>query len=88
VIMTDQEILDAVNRDARRRFNLMHGEKEKLPPDYRCDRSRVGAVRRQWERAVEEHKKATGVDPIEALARIEAELRSPANAPELYVDRR
>ena len=86
--MTDQDTIDAVNKVARRRFNLMHGEKERLPPGYRCDRSRVGAVRRQWERAVAEHKAATGVDPIEALARIEADLRSPANAPELYIDRR
>lgn len=84
--MTDQEILDAVNADARRRFNMMHGQK--LAPGFRCDLSHVGSIRRQWNKAVAKYKESTGVDPIEALARIEADLRSPANAPQLYIDRR
>lgn len=59
-----------------------------LSLNHRCDRSHVGFIRRQWERAVERYRKETGIDPIEALGRIEAKLRNPVNAPELYIERR
>jgi hypothetical protein len=80
---TDQEILDAVNETARLLVNAEQDEQE-FPPGFRCDMSRVGFIRRRWERAVEAYKKENGIDPIEALARIEAELRNPVKAPVLH----
>lgn len=55
---------------------------------FRCDMSRVGFVRRRWELAVKEHLEETGLDVLESLRRIEAELRNPINAPELHIERR
>ena len=81
-IPSDQEILAAINDRAA----TLHDPH--LPPGFRCDMSRVGSIRRCWERAVEEYKQLYGLNPVEALARIEAALRSPANAPELHVERR
>jgi hypothetical protein len=87
-IPSDQDIIDAVNEAARQLVNaeIPPGEMP-LPERWRCDMSRVGFIRRRWERAVEAYKQETGLDPIESLARIEAELRGPAAAPALHVER-
>ena len=89
-VPTDQEILAAVNKKACRRVNAAANKlgEPRLPLDFRCDMSRVGSIRDAWEWAVNAYKKETGLDPLEALARIEADLRSPANAPELHIERR
>lgn len=75
-VPTDHDILAAVNERARQFVNadLRPGE-QPLPPGFRCDMTRVLFVRERWNRAVEEHKREHGLDPIESLARIEAELR-------------
>lgn len=74
-IPQDREILAAVNERARFYVNADTPGEPPYPPGYRCDMSRVGFIRRRWERAVQEYKDEMGIDPIEALARIEAELR-------------
>jgi hypothetical protein len=86
-IPTDHEILDAVNARAVEMVNadLKVGERP-LPPGFRCDMSRVRFIRERWELAVEEYRDREGIDPIEALARIEALLRR--NATVLHVDQR
>lgn len=85
-VLNDHDVLDAVNAMARSFVNssLQPGE-PRLPDNYRCDMSRVGSIRRCWEKAVEEYKREHGVDPVESLARIEAELRR--NAAVLHVER-
>lgn len=87
--MTDLEIIAAVNELARGYCNaeLEPGD-QPLPPGTRCDMHRAGFVRRRWERAREVFLEQNGLDVLDAIKRHEAWLRSPENAPQLYVDRR
>lgn len=84
-IPSDHEILKLVNELAVRLVNadLQPGE-QPLPEDFRCDMSRVGFIRRRWEKAVEIARDKNGYDVIDSLRRIEADLRNPTNAPVLY----
>jgi hypothetical protein len=86
-IPDDQQILDAVNLAARLLVNaeIPAGERP-LPEGFRCDLSRVRFIRRRWERAVEQYQNDFGINPLEALARIEAGIRR--NAKVLHVERR
>lgn len=93
-ILSDHEILASVNERAR----LM--VLAEIPPEelarlcercdpitqegFRCDMSHVGFIRRRWDRAVKQYLDETGLDVLESLRRIEADLRSPENAPVLY----
>jgi len=83
----DHEILDAVNATARLLVNaeIPPGEKP-LAEGFRCDLSRVGFIRQRWERAVEQYQRDFGINPLEALARIEADIRRRATV--LHVERR
>ena len=86
-IPSDHEVLAAVNERARQIVNSEIPENEpKLPEGFRCDMSRVGFIRRRWERAVEEYRNEHGLCPIEALGRIETELRRGHAV--LHIDRR
>jgi hypothetical protein len=102
--MTDLEIIaavDALTRDRvnallprpgllRRLINFVTRRKPPgtLPKGAQCHRSRVGAVRAEWQKAREAHFRETGVDVLDAIKRHEAWLRNPQNAPELHVERR
>ncbi len=83
---SDQEIIAEVNERARAYANAA-GE-QSLPDGYRCNMDRHRSVREHWERAAEEYKNETGIDVLDALARHEADLRSPVNAPQLHIERR
>lgn len=91
-IPSDHEILAAVNERARLFVNAEFIPDSQiqspLPIGYRCDMSRIGFIRRRWERARDMHLQETGLDVLESLRRIEAALRDPINAPVLYVERR
>ena len=88
-VPADDDVLAAVNERAKALVNAeLQPEERPLPEGFRCDMSRVGFIRRRWERAVDAYKKETGLDPLESLARIEAGLRDPANAPALHVEKR
>jgi hypothetical protein len=82
----DKEILSAVNAEAVLLVNasIDNTNEPRLPPGFRCDMSRVGSIRRCWECAVKQYKEIHGLDPIESLRRIEADLRSPEKAAVLY----
>ncbi len=84
----DHHVLAAVNEEARLLVNAESDDpvEQRLPPGFRCDMSRIGFIRRRWERAVKTYKERTGIDAIEALARIEAEIRR--NTPVLHIERR
>lgn len=85
----DQDILTAVNEKARQLVNAeLQSNEQPLPEGFRCDMSRVGFIRRRWERAVEAYKNEMGIDPVESLQRIEANLRNPEKAPQLHIERR
>jgi hypothetical protein len=71
----DHAILAEVNERARRRVNADTPGEPPLPEGHRCDMSRVGFIRQRWEQAVQEYRDENGLCPIEALARIEAEIR-------------
>jgi hypothetical protein len=85
--LTDEQVLNAVNEAARRLVNaeIEPGELP-LPEGWRCDMSRVGFIRRRWERAVEQYRKDFGIDPLEVLGRIEADIRRRTEV--LHVERR
>lgn len=87
---SDQEVLTAVNEEARLlvNANIDDPREPRLPSGFRCDMSRVGYIRRCWERAVEQYKVIHGLDPIESLQRLETEFRSPEKAPQLHIERR
>jgi hypothetical protein len=86
---SDLEIIAEVDDMARQSINLeMALDQAWLPPGTKCHRSRVGFIRRAWEKAREAYLKETGIDVLDAIKRHEAWLRSPDNAPELYVERR
>lgn len=77
---SDQEVIAEVDAIAQRAAGL--------PVGTQYHRSRVGAIRRVWEKAREDYREKNGVDVLDAIKRHEAWLRSPENAPELYVERR
>ena len=86
-ILSDHEVLAAVNERARQIVNSEIPESEpKLPEGFRCDMSRVGFIRRRWERAVKEYLDETGLDVIECLGRIEMEIRRSRAG--LWIERR
>ncbi len=87
-IPNDQEILAVVNETARQMVNAdLKPNEPLLPEGFRCDMSRVGFIRRRWERAVEEYKKINGLDPMESLIRMEADLRNAEKVPQLHIEK-
>jgi hypothetical protein len=80
---SDQDVIAEVNEIARGLFN-----DPSIPQGFRFDMSRIGDLRRKWEEARAIYKERTGIDVLDAIARHEAWLRSPENAPQLYVERR
>jgi hypothetical protein len=86
---SDLDTINEVNERARAIFNakLAPGE-QPLPAIVHHDMSRVGAIRRAWEAARDAYKEETGIDVTDAIRRHEAWLRSPENAPQLYIEKR
>lgn len=82
----DLRIIATVDRMARAIINSQM--KQPISPRTRCHSHHVGFVRRCWEEAAKSYYERTGIEVREAIARREARLRSPENAPVLYVDRR
>jgi hypothetical protein len=83
---TDQQIIDEVNALAAEIFKAKNALD--LPVGFRCDRSHYRWHLDAWREAVVAWKERHGEDAHAALARKEAELRSPENAPVLYIERR
>lgn len=92
----DRRVIAEVNEMARQDVHAKHGVL--LPEGTRCDMGNpriVGGagwhsvtILNHWRDACARYKKENGIDPQECLARHEAWLRSPENAPALYLDRR
>jgi hypothetical protein len=83
---TDQQIIDDVNRLAAELFKAKNALE--LPSGFRCDQSHYRWHLDAWCEAVDTWKEQHGEDAQAALARKEAELRNPINAPELHIERR
>jgi hypothetical protein len=88
-VIDDQAVIMEVDEMARGFVSLILPLDEPLLPlGTPCHRARVRLVREEWERARRTYLSRTGIDVIAAIKRHEAWLRSPENAPQLYVERR